>query len=123
MKILIAEDEETLVKVFQEKFEREHFSVEVITKGDAVLSAVKKFMPDIILLDIILPKKTGLVILKELKASPDLKHIPVIIVSNLGEDEQIKEALQNGAVDYLVKAQHPINEIVEKVNNAIAHLK
>ncbi len=123
MKILIVEDEEALVKVFQEKFEREHFDVETVTKGDAVLGAVKRFAPDIILLDIILPKKSGLVVLKELKANPEFKHIPVIMISNLDGDEQIKEALRNGAIDYLVKSQHPINEIVEKVNKAITHLK
>jgi DNA-binding response OmpR family regulator len=123
MKILIAEDEESLVKVFREKFEREKFTVEFVMVGDLVLSAVKKFMPDIILLDIILPKKTGLVILKELKDDPEVKHIPIIMISNLDGDEQIKESIKLGAIDYLVKSQHPINEVVEKVNNAIAHIK
>jgi len=123
MKILIAEDEESLVKVFREKFEREKFTVEFVMIGDLVFSAVKKFMPDIILLDIILPKKTGLVILKELKDDPEVKHIPIIMISNLDGDEQIKESIKLGAIDYLVKSQHPINEVVEKVNNAIAHIK
>ncbi len=122
MKILIAEDEESLVKVFREKFEREKFTVEFVMSGDLVLPAAKKFMPDIILLDIILPKKTGLVILKELKAEPDVKQIPVIMISNLDGDEQIKESIRLGAIDYLVKSQHPINELVEKVNNALVHI-
>ncbi|MCX6739539.1 MAG: response regulator [Candidatus Parcubacteria bacterium] len=122
MKILIAEDEESLVKVFREKFEREKFTVEFVMSGDMVLPTAKKFMPDIILLDIILPKKTGLVILKELKAEPDVKHIPVIMISNLDGDEQIKESIKLGAIDYLVKSQHPINELVEKVNNALVHV-
>ncbi|MCX6736145.1 MAG: response regulator [Candidatus Parcubacteria bacterium] len=122
MKILIAEDEESLVKVFREKFEREKFTVEFVMSGDAVLPTAKKFMPDIILLDIILPKKTGLVILKELKSDPDVKQIPVIMISNLDGDEQIKESIRLGAIDYLVKSQHPINELVEKVNNALVHI-
>lgn len=122
MKILIAEDEETLEKVFREKFEREKFIVETVSSGDLVMETAKKFMPDIILLDIIMPKKTGLVVLKELKAEPDVKHIPVIIISNLDDDESIKESIKQGAIDYLVKSQHPINELVEKVNNALAHI-
>ncbi len=122
MKILIAEDEESLSKVFREKFERERFTVESVFTGDLVLASVKKFMPDIILLDIILPKKTGLEILRELKSDAEVKHIPVIMVSNLDGDDQIKESIKLGAIDYLVKSQHPINEVVEKVNNAIAHI-
>ncbi|TRZ52709.1 response regulator [bacterium] len=123
MKILIAEDEESLVKVFREKFEREKFTVEFVMSGDLILASAKKFMPDIILLDIILPKKTGLVVLKEIKSEAELKHIPVIMISNLDGDEQIKESIKLGAIDYIVKSQHPINEVVEKVNNAVAHIK
>jgi DNA-binding response OmpR family regulator len=122
MKILIAEDEESLAKVFREKFEREKFAVKFVSSGDLVMPAAKEFMPDIILLDIIMPKKTGLVVLKELKAESDVKHIPVIMISNLDGDEQIKESIKLGAIDYLVKSQHPINELVEKVNNALAHI-
>ncbi len=123
MKILIAEDEESLVKVFREKFEREKFDVEFVMSGDLVLSSAKKFMPDIILLDIILPKKTGLIVLKEIKSDAELKHIPVMMISNLDGDEQIKESIRLGAIDYIVKSQHPINEVVERVNNAVAHIK
>ena len=115
MKLLIVEDEEILIKVLKEKFEKEKFTVALATDGEAALQAAKSFKPDLILLDIILPKKDGLQVLKELKANPELRSIPVIMASNLGEDEKIKTALSLGAVDYLVKTQHPINEVVEKV--------
>ncbi len=115
MKILIAEDEEILKRVLQEKFEKEKFTVVVVDDGDKVLLAVKSFSPDLILLDIMLPKKDGLSVLEELHADPELARIPVIILSNLGEDEKIKKALSLGAVDYLVKTQHPINEVLERV--------
>ena len=115
MKLLIAEDEEILAKVLREKFEKEKFTVVIVADGDAVIREVKSSKPDMILLDIILPKKDGLAILKELKASPETDKIPVIILSNLGDDEKIKEGLSLGADDYLVKTQHPINEVVEKV--------
>ena len=76
-----------------------------------------------ILLDIILPKQDGLSVLEDLKSDDDVKTIPVIMTSNLGEDDKIKQALSLGAVDYLVKTQHPINEIVTKVKKYILKAK
>lgn len=115
MKILIVEDEEILLKVLQEKLEKEKYKVELVVDGAEVLRRAKSFRPDLILLDLILPNKDGFEVLKELKLDSGLKLIPVVVLSNLGQDEEIKRALQLGAVDYLVKTQHPINEIVEKV--------
>jgi DNA-binding response OmpR family regulator len=123
MKILLVEDEEVLAKVLQEKLEGEKFNVSVVNDGEAVLSLAKKFKPDLILLDIMLPKLDGLEVLSALKADNDLNKIPVIMLSNLDEDGKIKEALSMGAVDYLIKAQHPINEVVEKVNEYILKSK
>lgn len=115
MKILIIEDETVLLKVLAEKFENEKFDVVLAEDGEEGLLKVRGSKPDMILLDIILPKKDGIEVLKELKADPELKDIPVIIISNLGSDEKIRETLQLGAVDYLIKTQHPINEVVERV--------
>ncbi|MCL5733947.1 MAG: response regulator [Patescibacteria group bacterium] len=115
MKILIVEDEEILSKVLEEKFKKENFNVSVAVDGEGVMPLAKKDNPDLILLDLILPKKSGFEVLGELKADLELKMIPVIVLSNLGQDEEIKNALSLGAVDYLVKTEHPINEVVEKV--------
>lgn len=123
MRILIVEDEITLARVLQEKFEKEGFQVQVIKDGESVMGALKKDKPDIVLLDLILPKKHGLDVLKELKADSELAEIPVLVLSNLDSDEDIKNALSLGAVDYFVKAQHPIKEIVEKVNNYLVSSK
>ncbi len=114
-KILIVEDEEVLYRVLEEKFEKADFAVKVAEDGERAMSLVKSFHPDLVLLDLILPKKDGFEVLQELKADPGLKQIPVVVLSNLGQDEEIKKALDLGAVDYLVKVQHPINEVVEKV--------
>ena len=76
-----------------------------------------------ILLDIILPKIDGIEVLTRLKEDEDLKNIPVIMLSNLNEDEKIKQALSLGAVDYMTKIQHPINEVIEKVNRYILKAK
>ncbi len=123
MKILIVEDEEVLVKVLQEKFEDNGFKVAIATDGESVLPVAKKFKPDMILLDIILPKLNGLEVLALLKEDNDLQNIPVIMLSNLSEDDQLKKALEQGAVDYMIKSQHPINEVIEKVNEYIIKAK
>jgi DNA-binding response OmpR family regulator len=115
MKILIIEDEEALSSVLKEKFEAEGYFVSAAKDGEEGLSAADKVMPDIILLDLILPKMDGFQVLEKLKADPDKKSIPVVVLSNLGEDSSIKRAILLGAADYFVKTQHPIKEIVEKV--------
>lgn len=119
MKILIIEDEEILSKVLEEKFKRAGFDTAIATNGDEAFPMAKKFSPDVILLDLILPKKNGFDVLKDLKSDADLKTAPIIVLSNLGQDEEIKRALELGASDYMVKTQHPINEVIEKVKNLL----
>jgi len=115
MKILIVEDEEVLLKVLREKFENEGFKIEIATDGEMVMDMVKKTRPDLVLLDLLLPKKLGLEVLKEMKADVEVKDVQVLVLSNLDNDQDIKAALSLGAVDYFVKTQHPLKEIVEKV--------
>lgn len=119
MKILIVEDENILAKVLEEKFQAIDFETKIAFNGEEAIPATKEFMPDIILLDLILPKKSGFQVLEELRADPELRLIPVIVLSNLGQEEDIKKALELGAKDYLVKIHHPIKEVVEKVRNYI----
>lgn len=119
MKVVIVEDEEILLKVLKEKFEKAGFDVAVAIDGVQAIPVIKKSNPDIILLDLVLPQKHGFEVLQNLKASSELKTIPIIVLSNLGQDEDIKKALQMGAEDYIVKTQHPINEVVEKVKNRL----
>lgn len=119
MKILIVEDEQVLSKVLKEKFDKAGFETKVSADGEVAITDAKSFLPEIIVLDLVLPKKSGFEVLKMVKADPETKTIPVIVVSNLGEDSDIKQALSLGAKDYFVKSQHPINEIVEKVKVAI----
>jgi DNA-binding response OmpR family regulator len=116
MKILIVEDEEVLSLVLGEKFNNEGYEIMIAKDGDEAQPKAKKFKPDVILLDLILPKKGGLDILEDFKKDSELKPIPVIVLSNLETDETIKKSLALGAIDYFVKTQHPIAEIVEKVN-------
>lgn len=119
MKILIVEDEDILAKVLQEKLEDDNFKVSVAYDGVSALSMIKNLKPDMVLLDLLLPKMSGLEVLASIKKDDDLSNIPVIILSNLSNDPEVKKALSMGAVDYMVKTKHPINEVIEKVNKYI----
>lgn len=123
MKILVVEDEEVLAKVLQEKLEKSGYKVTVASDGEDALAKAKDVSPDAIVLDLLLPKKNGFEVLEVLKSDQALKMIPVVVVSNLGEDSDIKRALSLGAADYYVKSEHPINEIVEKIQNVLLQAK
>ncbi len=115
-KILIAEDEEVLLNVLKDRFEADGWTVIVARDGEEAVEDIKRSPPDLVLLDLVMPKKDGFEVLKEIRNNPEYKNLPIIIVlSNLGSDEDIKKALALGANDYFVKTQHPMSEIVEKV--------
>ena len=113
--VLVVEDEDFLVRALKDNLISEGHSVSVATDGEQVFEELKKKTPSLILLDLLLPKKNGFDVLKEIRQSPEWQHIPVVILSNLGEDSEIKRALELGANDYFVKSQHPIQEVIEKV--------
>ena len=116
-KIVIVEDEEALARVLKEKFESEDFTVELAMDGKVAVPIIQKTQPDLVLLDLMLPKRDGIDILKDIKSDRELEHLPVIVLSNLDGDEDIKQAIALGAKDYFVKSQHPIKEVVEKVKD------
>lgn len=84
--------------------------------GEEAIETLKILKPDLILLDLILPKMNGFEVLEKIKRDFDTRSIPVIVLSNLGSDDDIKRAIKLGAEDYYVKVQHPLLEIVEKVS-------
>lgn len=116
-KILVVEDEEFLVRALKDNLESEGCIVDTAANGDEAIDRIKKQKPDIILLDLLMPKKDGFYVLEEVKKNPEWKLIPVIVLSNLGGDAEIKRALAMGASDYFVKSQHPIEEVIEKVKS------
>lgn len=118
-RILIVEDEEFLLKALSDNFETEGFAVDVARNGEEAISQIKKRKPDLVLLDLLLPKVGGFDVLKAMKDNTEWNLIPVIVLSNLGGDEQIKKAFELGADDYFVKSQHPIEEVIEKVKNTL----
>lgn len=113
--VLVVEDEDFLVRALKDNLVSEGYTVAVAVDGEQVFDELKKKTPSLILLDLLLPKKNGFDVLKEIRQSPEWQLIPVVILSNLGEDSEIKRALELGANDYFVKSQHPIQEVIEKV--------
>lgn len=113
-KILIVEDEEFLVRALKDNLEAEGCTVDAVMNGEEAVERLRAHRPDLILLDLLMPKRDGFYVLEQVKKSPELKLIPVIVLSNLGGDAEIKRALEMGADDYFVKSQHPIEEVIEK---------
>jgi DNA-binding response OmpR family regulator len=112
--ILIVEDEEFLIRTLEDNLIAEGYKVDVVKNGESAIKKIGKKKPALILLDLLMPKKDGFYVLEEIKKHPEWKIVPVIVLSNLGDDTAIKRALQLGADDYFVKSQHPIQEVVEK---------
>lgn len=115
--ILLIEDDEMLASMYQERLSEEGYAVNIAGDGEEALEKATG-KPDLILLDIMLPKLNGFEVLKRLKENQTTRHIPVIILTNLGSknaNEDRNLALALGASDYLVKSFHLPNEVVDKI--------
>lgn len=118
MNILIAEDEKLLSKALKEEFEEAGFDIIMASNGEDALKELRSGKGiDLLLLDLLMPVVDGFQVLEEMQKDQMLSSVPVIVLSNLGQDEEIKRAIKLGAADYFVKSQHPISEVVEKVKN------
>jgi DNA-binding response OmpR family regulator len=117
--VLLVEDDVFLSSIYQKKFEMEGFKVTPVDNGEKVLGEAKKKKPDIILLDILLPKRDGFSVLAQLKGDAETKPIPVILLTNLGQKDDVDKGLQAGAADYLIKAHFKPSEIVDKVKKIL----
>lgn len=115
-KVLIVEDEISMQNVLKSKVEQLGFKVIQSFDGKEALQKVKTEKPDLILLDIIMPEKSGFEVLKELKLKQKSK-IPVVILTNLGQENDIKMAKELGAVDYILKANISLRDLMVKISN------
>ena len=118
-KILIIDDEKFVVKALTAKLVAEGFSIDSAYDGEEALLKVNEVKPDLILLDIIMPKLDGISVLKRLKASPETQSIPVIILTNLYDDKKVSEVMKTGDTDYLVKVEHTLLDIVKAVKKKL----
>ena len=117
--ILIAEDDEVLLRALYLLFHTGKYTVASATDGDSALKMAGRLKPDLVLLDLLMPKMNGFDVLKNLKANPALKNIPVVVLSNLGDAADIEKTKALGAFDYFVKADTDLAKLEEKVNNIL----
>ncbi len=118
-KILVVEDDKFLREMISRKLEKERYEVVQAVDGEKGETKIKEEKPDIILLDLVLPGIDGFELLERVKKDPDLKEIPVIILSNLGQKSEVEKGLELGAVDFLIKAHFTPAEIVKKIRETI----
>jgi len=117
--ILVIEDDKFLRELMNQKLLREGFETEEATDGEQGIQKIKEVKPDLVLLDLILPGMDGFEVLAKIKEDPALSAIPVIVLSNLGQKDDIERGLQLGAKDYLIKAHFTPGEVIEKIKNIL----
>jgi len=117
--VMLVEDDEFLSDIYHKKFEMEGFKISSADNGEKGLEEIKKKKPDIILLDILMPKMDGFTVLEKLKEDDSIKDIPVILLTNLGQKDDVQKGLEKGAVDYLIKAHFKPSEVVDKIKKVL----
>ena len=117
--VLVVEDDTFLAQLLTNRLQRAGLTVTRAGDGEEALRILKNTKPDLILLDIILPKKPGFEVMEEIQKDPLLKRAPIVIISNLGQDEDMARGRQLGAIEYYVKAQTSIEDLVSKVQQIL----
>jgi len=118
-KILIVEDDSVLREVLAEKLTQHGYDTSVAEDGEVGMIKIQNEKPDLILLDILMPKKNGMEVLEELHVDDDLKNIPVIVISNSGQPVEVQRARELGAREFLIKAVFDPKEVLEKVQKIL----
>ncbi len=120
-KIFIVEDDSFVMDIYQTKLSQSGFDVMLATNGLEAMKKIEKEtdLPDLILLDIIMPYMDGLEVLKKLKNNDRFKNIPVVLLTNLSQKEEIEEGMKLGASDYLIKSHFTPSEVLEKIKNYV----
>ena len=118
-KILLIEDDSFIIDIYITKLKEVGFSVQSAVNGEEALVKIKQSRPDLVLLDIVLPQVTGFEFLQEIKSMPELKNVPVIVLSNLGQKKEVEKGLSLGAAKYLIKAHYTPTEVVEEIRTVL----
>lgn len=118
-KILVVEDDKFLVNAYRVKLQKAGFEIKIALDGNEAINILSEFTPDLVILDLVMPVKDGFATLSEIKSSSKWKNIPVLIASNLGQKEDIERGMALGAVDYIVKTDLSLDELVKKVNSLV----
>jgi len=117
--ILLVEDDPFLIDIYSTKLKATGFSVEIAEDGEQCLKKLKEQVPDILLLDIVLPGLNGWEILRRIKQDDKLKSLKVVVLSNLGEKEEVEKGLKLGVARYLVKAHYTPTEVVQEIKKIL----
>lgn len=117
--ILLIEDDPFLIEIYATKLKEAGYSVSVAEDGDQGLRVIKQKRPDLVLLDVVLPNFNGWEILRKIKRNNKLKDLKVVVLSNLGEKEEIEKGLKLGATKYLVKAHYTPSEVVKEIKKIL----
>ena len=118
-KVLIVEDDQLIFSILSRELSDAGFQVSNAFDGEQAITVTRDTRPDLVLLDILLPRKNGFEVLQTLKADGELSKIPVVILSNLGQPEDIQKGRELGAIDYMVKVEFEPKQIVSKVRNLL----
>lgn len=118
-KILIAEDDRYLINALRVKLLKAGFDVKMALDGKELLQVLEAFTPDLILLDLVLPIIDGFVVLQKLKSKDEWKKIPVLVLTNLSQKEDVERTLSLGVVDYVVKATTDLDGVVNKIKSIL----
>jgi len=119
-KVLLVEDDEILHNMYKKKFEYEGFTVASAFDGSDGVKMAASDKPDVILMDIIMPKMDGFVAVKKIKKNSAISNIPIVMLTNLGQEEDVNKGRELGADDYFIKANHTPAEIVKKIRDLLA---
>ncbi len=118
-KILLVEDDPFLIDIYNTKLVDSGFEVEVAKKGDLALKKIEKVKPDLVLLDIVLPGMDGWEVLRKINEEDKGKSCKVVILSNLGQKEEVDKGLEMGALEYFIKAHYTPDEITKKIKKIL----
>lgn len=119
--IILIEDDSFISGMYQTKLTGLGYQVELYEDGEEAFARLSRDpLPDLVLLDIVLPKKDGFEILEELRAAPRTKTLPVILLTNLGQKPDVERGVKLGADDYIIKAHYTPSEVVEKIKQVLA---
>ena len=119
-KVLIAEDDHFLSSLLKARLDKEGFVVKTVFDGQEALNYLKEFLPNVIILDLIMPSVSGIEVLEQISIDPQYNKIPVIVLTNLGQEEDIQRAKQLGAAEYFVKARTSIDDVVVAIQNVLS---
>ena len=117
--VLIVEDDEVLLRALYVFFHSDEYTIATATDGDTAVKMTQRLKPDIILLDLLLPKMDGFKFLEIVKTIPVIKDIPVIVLSNLGDTVNMERAKSLGALDYFIKSSVDLEKLAEKIKSII----